>query len=322
MFKRLFLLFWLLYLGLACAQDFNLEYKTYLLQPFFKAQHIQTLTIRKSTDSTMRNGRIAYKLTFDSLGRVVKVYDYYFDTDTIPERLIEYGYGVETNYYESKKYRYFDSKQREALVKEWHLNFDEANHILTEKFYNQTEVYRTNSLVFNAATQLLSRTVKAYVISLRTKFTYDNNGLLRHVQLIKENPTVEKMKKLELNHYLQYNLNQKIMTSEQWVGQRQTQISEYYYNYIGRNISTKVGWSLMNWSSDDKKLIERTDFTYDRYGLLTKADYYNEKLVTPVHKYTSFSYTFFEGKGRITDKSDQFTMLWFTDIFAENLIHP
>ena len=104
--------------------------------------------------------------------------------------------------------------------------------------------------------------------------------------------------------------------------QADKQINEFYFNYKGQNISTKVGWSLMNWSSSDKKLIERTNFTYDKNGLLLKADYFNEKQVTTKHKYTGLRYTFHEGRKVFKGSSDLFTMLWFTDIFAENLIHP
>ena len=194
--------------------------------------------------------------------------------------------------------------------------------MLSEEFQNKKEKHRTNNLVFNKAMQLLSRTVEVFVIKLQTYFNYNKDGQLKHVRLLKENPTVKKMQRLELNHYLQYNLHQKIMTSEQWLGERDKQINEFYFNYKGQNISTKVGWSLMNWSSSDKKLIERTNFTYDKNGLLLKADYFNEKQVTTKHKYTGLRYTFHEGRKVFKGSSDLFTMLWFTDIFAENLIHP
>jgi hypothetical protein len=159
-------------------------------------------------------------------------------------------------------------------------------------------------------------------VSLQTKFTYSKEGLLKRVKLTRSNPTLTKRKTLELNHYLQYNLYQKIMTTEQWEGERDKQINEYYFSYKGQNIKTKIGWRLMNWSDNDKRVIERTNFVYDQYGLLIGADYFTDRQASLKHKYTGFRYTFFKDKGIGMRGSDSFTTIWFTDIFAEDLIHP
>ena len=320
--KQFYLILLLIFSFGATAQDFNIEYKAYLLQSYFKERKIKTLTIQKSSDSLFARKSIECRLEFDKSGRLIKILDYYFDTDSIPERMIMYSYADEAPYYKSKRYHYLASEIGPILKKSWLVFFDFENNTLTEKFQNKKEDYRVNSLVFNKGMQILSRTVEVYVIKIRTQFNYDRDGLLMQVQLIKDNPTVKKMQRLELNQYLQYNLHQKIMTTEQWMGERDKQLNEYYFNYSGINIGTKVGWSLLNWSSDDKKLIERTNFSYNKSGLITKADYFTDNQVSNKHKYTGFEYSFFDGNLNYGVSSDRFTTLWFTDIFAENLIHP
>ncbi len=319
--KRIVLLcFFLSSVGLY-AQNFNIEYKCFLLQSHFKSRHIKSVIVQESSDSLFKNRTIQYELEFDNLGRLIQLKDYFFSTDTIAERMITYAYKGEMPYYNQKIYHYLDSDQNTVLKKVWVLNFDKVSHVLEEQIFNKTESYRTNRLVFNQSMQLMSRTVQAFAINLRTQFIYDKAGLIKHVKLIKNNPTVERKKNLELNQYLQYNLYQKIMTTEQWEGERNRQLNEYYYNYKNQNILTKVGWRLLNWK-DNRKVIERTNFKYDQYGLLVLADYFTEKQVSKIHKYTGFNYTFFEGKGRSMRGSDMFTTIWFTDMFAENLVHP
>lgn len=308
--------------AITLGQDFNLEYKSFLLRPHFKARQIQRLTIKKSEDSLFNSLSIQYKLEFDTEGRLIKILDYYFDTDTVPERMIAYTYADSSNYYTGKTYYYLGDMQQVLLEKKWRMYFDHKNNTIEEQFYNQTEVYRTNNLVFNKALQMLSRKVQAFNIQLETYFRYTKEGLIKQVRMIKRNPTSQKMKRLELNQYLQYNLYQKLMTTEQWVGEREKQINEYYFNYIGQDISTKVGWRLMNWNNDDKKLIERTNFTYDQYGLLIGSDYFTERQVSDVHKYKKFEYQFYGEQTDIKIKSDLFITIWFTDLFAEDLIHP
>lgn len=304
------------------AQDFNIEYKTYLLQSYFKEAHVKEMTVQSSEDSLFSNRKMAYRLQFDPLGRLVKVLDYYFDTDTIPERIIFYEYENDEPFYTAKKYHYIDGKTNRVLEKEWEIKKDLVNGTQTEAYYNGSEKYRTNNLIFNKALQLLSRKVAVFVVQLDTYFKYNKEGQLLHVKLMKNNPTVAKMKRLELNHYLEYNLNSKVMTAEQWVGERDKQINEYYYIYKGHQINSKVGWSLINWSNGDKKRIERTNFKYNENGLLVLADYFTERQVSNAHKYTRLDYEFYEPLGSEKVTSDQFTKLWFTDIFAENLIHP
>ncbi|MFK8038103.1 MAG: hypothetical protein AB8B74_07430 [Crocinitomicaceae bacterium] len=304
------------------GQDFSIEYKTFLLQPHFKSRHIKSLTIKKSSDSLFNKSSIKYKLQFDTEGRLTKLYDYYFDTDTIPERLIEYTYGDSSMYYSGKTYFYLDENRKILLEKGWSMEFDNVNNVIEEKFHNKLDLYRTNTLIFNKSMQVLSRKVRAFAIKLETYFKYNADGMIRHVKMVKHNPTVEKMKRLELNQYLQYNLHQKIMTTEQWLDERGKQINEYFYNYKGQNISARVGWRLMNWSNDEKKLIERTNFFYDQYGLLIGSNYFTERQVSNIHKYEKFEYTFYSEDGKVNRTSDRFTTIWYTDLFAENLIHP
>ncbi|MFK8044157.1 MAG: hypothetical protein AB8B72_01580 [Crocinitomicaceae bacterium] len=304
------------------AQDFNVEYKAFVLQSFFKERHIQSLTIYKATDSLFNNKQTKYKLEFDMEGRLVKVFDYYFHSDTVPERVITYKYNKDAVYYREKEYHYLDERQNVIMRKKWRLQFDFLTNILREEFLNGTLKYRTNNLIFNKAMQLLSRNVEAFVVKLRTGFSYSKEGLLKQVKIIKENPTVEHMKHLELNHYLQYNQYQKIMTTEQWLGERDKQINEFFFSYKGQDITAKVGWSLVNWSGSDKRRVERTDFHYFKNGLLSLADTYTQKRVSSKHHYIGFKYAFFYGKKPLVKSSHRFTALWFTDIFAVNLIHP
>ena len=292
-----------------------------MLQSHFKSRHIASITVQESADSLFKNKTIQYKLKFDELGRLIELKDYFFSSDTISERKIVYEYEDGMPYYSQKTYHYLDKDQNTVLKKKWVLNFDRINHVLEEQIFNKSESYRTNRLVFNRSMQLLSRTVQAFTISLRTQFTYDKGGLIKQVKLVKDNPTVGRKKALELNHYLQYNLYQRIMTTEQWEGERNKQLNEYYYSYNGPNITAKVGWRLKSWN-DTRKVIERTNFKYNQYGLLILADSFTKREVSKGHKYTGFNYTYFEQDGVSMRGSDQFTTIWFTDIFAEHLIHP
>lgn len=320
--RRLNCFFMLFITVISWGQDFNIEYKSFFLQSYFKSRQIHTLTIKKSEDSLFNHMSIQYKLEFDTEGRLIKILDYYFDTDTIPERMIKYSYSNSTPYYTGKTYYYIRENQKVLLEKRVRMDFDLTNNIIEERFFNKAEVYRANSLIFNMSMQMLSRKVQAFAIQLETYFKYSKEGMIKHVKMIKRNPTAQKMKTLELNQYLQYNLYQKIMTTEQWQGERDKQINEYYFNYIGQDISAKFGWRLMNWSNDDQKVIERTNFTYGQYGLLIASDYFTERQVSNVHKYEQFEYEFYSERLKVKKTSDRFVTLWFTDLFAEDLIHP
>ena len=122
--KHIAFILLLCFVGNVSAQDFNIEYKAYLLQSYFKERQIKSVTIQNSEDSLFKNRSIQYTLEFDKHGRLVKVLDYYFDTDTIPERMITYSYGEGASYYKSKMYHYLDAESNVVLQKAWLLHFD------------------------------------------------------------------------------------------------------------------------------------------------------------------------------------------------------
>ncbi|MFD1552416.1 hypothetical protein [Putridiphycobacter roseus] len=290
----------------------------YFLQDYIQSNHIASMVIYESLDSLNLKKRIKNRLYFDKRGRMVKVRDYFFMSDTLAEREINYKYTGESPYFSSKVYCYLNEKGEEIKHKVWDIQTDQTNHVVTEFFKQGEAVFRKNVLTFDAQDFLLVREVNVGEIEYNLGFIYSEQGLLSRAALNVVNPTVENNNNYLLTTYFQYDTNQNILNSERWIGEKEKQLQAFYYVYKGQAISSKVGWSFEEVSGDLVKVIARTNFKYNTEGMLEQANSFKEKKVAALIKYTTFEYTFYPhsttlGKGKV--KSDIFTWLMFSNLF-------
>ena len=301
-----------------CGQDFKLECKFYFLQNYIKTNHIASIVIYESTDSVAYKKHIKNTVYFDELGRLIKVRDYFFMTDTIAEREILYSYHGQEPYFDTKTYVYLNERGKELKRKAWEITNDPSNHMVIEKFKNGDEIFRKNILTFNNENLLLRRHVTVDEIKYQLNFIYDPSQLMTRSILNIKNPTLKSNANYSLTAYFQYNLNNKIMTSERWIGERDRQLQEFYFIYKGHNISSKVGWSMRDVNGELKKVIERTNFKYNKEGLFIQAYSFKERQVDAADHFTTFEYTYYPHEKAVNQlkvKSDLFVLFMFSNLF-------
>ncbi len=313
--KYLLLLLCFFFVPKVFAQDFRIEYKFFLLQDFIRDNNIKSIKIKEASDSLRALTRVKYHCFFDQKGRLTKVMDYYFTSDTIPERAIVYNYKDDSPYFMSKAYHYINEKGRILYVKHW--DIDRQSNMVIERLRNiEGKVYRENRLKFNSTNQLITRTTVAGVITYTVNFEYDARNRLSKVDLSMDNPTLkEGPKKVNVLTQIRYNFNKRLISTGQ-LNTSAKPINEFYYDYNGEEITKKVGWAKRNKESKAIRSLERIDFTYKKNGLLSFAHTVNDKKSDIPELYNSFDYEFYS-KGEIisTIQNEKFVSTYFTAIF-------
>ena len=300
------------------GQDFKMEYKFFLLRDFIQTNQIKSLKVTEANDSIEAQTKVKYHCFFDEKGRLTKVLDYYFTTDSIAEREIRYTYQNDAVYYHKKIYYYIDPLGFILYEKNWEIDFSQ-NEISEQFFDNKSQIFRENRLVFNSQKQLIERITKSGSITYDVDFTYDEEGRLNIVKLVMDNPTLKvnplgNIKKTDFK----YNLSGRLSASEQWDTENRLQINQYYYVYSGNSIIRKVGWNLVPKGNKTIKSIERTNIDYSKNGYPVSAHTFTDSKSGLPDVFTQFDYEFYDtSKAESTDKAQLSTK--FVSVFLAKL---
>lgn len=299
------------------AQDFELENKCFLLQDYYFSNNIKSLIVKESNDSTKALEIIKSKCFFDKKGRLTKIQDYYYGNNNNSERSIFYTYHGDENYFTSKSYVFYNEFGIERYKQDWIIHRDSNSRTVTESIKNNKgKIYRQNILHFNVKGKLVSRTTYSSGIEYKIYYGYDQYYRLKTVKLKIKNETIRNESgNQERVAFFLYNLNNKLITTEQRIPTSNKQLYEYYYVYKGFNIYSKIGWNYKHFGEEIHKSIARTNYYYDEKGYLNSAHIYTDNDSIVPEKYNNFEFDFFNGNKSRALKNTTFVGIFYSSFF-------